>query len=163
MQNCLSKLFKTVVFLLVCNFSTIAQEATIPLSVVCIQDISFGAFFQGNLGGTVRVSHDNTRLLSGDIVELNISGFSHFPAIFELTGNPGSLLSILRASKSALFCSNGGSLSFQSGECSINFPTLIPPSGHIQVSVGGILSIEGSQANPSGNYAGSWEITFIQE
>lgn len=150
-------------FLLVSHLVSEAQESSVPLSVVTLQDINFGAFFQGNSGGTVTVSSDGTRLVSGDIIEANISGFSYYPAIFEVEADPGTLVSILKGSSNSMPGSNGGFISLQVGDADNSFPIMIPPSGRVQVSLGGILTMGNPQANPSGDYTGSLEVTFIQE
>lgn len=146
-------------FLFLSHSHLIAQEPT----VITLQDISFGAFFQGSSGGTVTVYPDGTRLVSGDIIEANISGFSYCPAIFEVEADPGTLISILKGSDTSMPSSNGGSISLQVGDSDISFPIIVPPSGRIQVSMGGILTVGNTQANPSGDYTGSFEVTFIQE
>lgn len=146
-------------FLLVSHLSSTAQ---VP-SVTTYQDISFGAFFQGSSGGTVTISPDGTRLVSGDIIEANISGFSHFPAIFDIVTDPDVLISILKGSDTTLSGSNGGFISIQVGDSDTSFPIIVPPSGSLRVSLGGILTVGNSQANPSGDYTGSFEVTFIQE
>lgn len=139
--------------------TSVAQE----LSVLTLQDISFGALFQSSLGGTVTVLPDGTRSVSGDIIEANISGFSYFPAIFEVEADSGTLISILKGSDTSMSGSNGGSVSLRVGDSDTSFPIIVPPSGLIQISMGGILTVGDSQANPSGNYSGSYEVTFIQE
>lgn len=157
-----NRLFKSIcvsLFLLLSHLATIAQE----LSVLTIQDISFGVFFQGSSGGTVTVSSDGTRLVSGDIIEANISGFSYYPAIFEVGADSGTLISILKGSDTSMSGSNGGSLGLQVGDSDTSFPIIVPSSGRIQVSMGGILTVENPQVNPSGDYTGSFEVTFIQE
>jgi hypothetical protein len=142
---------------------SIAQEPSTPLSVITLQDISFGAFFQGSSGGTVTVLPDGTRLLNGDIIETNISGFSYYPAIFEVEADPGTLISILKGSGTTMPSNNGGFVSLQVGDSDTSFPIIIPLSGRIQVSLGGILTVGNPQDNPSGDYSGSFEVTFIQE
>lgn len=150
-------------FLLLSHLVSVAQEPSVQFAVVTLQDISFGAFFQGNSGGSIIVSSDGTRLLSGDIIEANISGFSYFPAIFEVEADPGMLISILKGSDTSMFGSNGGSLGLQIGDSDTSFPIIAPPLGRIQVIMGGILTVGNPQANPSGDYSGSFEVTFIQE
>ncbi|BAX80061.1 DUF4402 domain-containing protein [Labilibaculum antarcticum] len=148
---------------LLSHLSLVAQEPAVPFSVVTIQDISFGAFFQGSSGGTVTVSPDGTRLLSGDMIVANVSGFSYYPAIYELEAEPGTLVFILKGSDTGMSRSNGGSISLQVGDSEPGFPIIVPPSGRIQVRMGGILTMENPQANSSGDYSGSLEVTFIQE
>jgi len=142
---------------------SIAQESSVPLSVVSLQDISFGAFFQGSSGGTVTISPDGSRLVSGDIIEANISGSSYCPAIFELEADPGTLISILKGTDTSMTGNNGGSVNLQIGDSDTESPIIIPISGRIQVRMGGILTVGNPQTNPSGDYSGSFEVTFIQE
>ncbi|MDM8161063.1 DUF4402 domain-containing protein [Labilibaculum sp. K2S] len=162
-RNRLCKFICGGLLFLLSHLSLIAQEPSVTLSVVTIQNISFGAFFQGSLGGAVTVSPDGTRLFSGDIIEANISGFSYYPAIFEVEADPGMLISIIKGSDTSMSRSNGGSISLQVGVSDPGFPVIVPPSGRIQVSMGGILTVENPQVNPSGDYSGSFEVTFIQE
>lgn len=158
-RNRLLKWICLGLFLFSSHSHLIAQEP----SVVTLQDISFGAFFQGSSGGSVTIYPDGARLVSGDIIVANISGFSYSPAIFEVEADPGTLISILKGSDTSMSGSNGGSIGLQVGDSDTSFPIIVPSSGRIQVSMGGILTVGNSQDNPSGDYTGSLNITFIQE
>ena len=162
-RNRFLKYICACLFLLLGSLSSVAQKPSVPLSVITLEDISFGVFIQGSSGGTVTILPDGTRQLSGDIIETNISGFDPSPAIFELEANPGTLISMLKGSDISMSGSKTGDLSLQVGESDTSFPIIVPPSGHIQVSIGGILTVGNPQANPSGDYSGSLNVTFIQE
>lgn len=90
--------------LLVQSLQVNAQIAVYPL-----QNISFGAFFPGSAGGTLKVANDGSRTATGDIIPMNM-GFLYSPAIFEIEAPPGTVISILKGPDVALTGSNGGSM-----------------------------------------------------
>lgn len=144
------------------HFSAKGQE--VQLSVYTIRNLSFGAFFQGNAGGTVTVSHDGSRSVTGDIIPANM-GFLFYPAIFEVEAAPGTLISILNGADATLTGSNGGSITLRIGESDLGTPfnTTATPPARTQVTIGATLTVGTPQANPSGSYSGTYSVTFINE
>lgn len=134
-----------------------------PISVVSIQGLSFGAFYQSNSGGTVIIYPDGTRSVTGDIVQLSM-GQSYFPASFEIDANPGTLISILGGS-TTLYGSNGGSMYLQVGASSPVSPfvtTAVYPA-RTSVTIGGTLTIGSPVENLPGSYSGTVQVTFMYE
>lgn len=133
-------------------------------SVNCIQNLGFGAFSQGSIGGTVSISSDGSRTVTGSIVPLNL-GVNYFPAIFEIEAPEGTIISIMNGGNVTLAGSNGGSITLQIGSSNpaSPFAITIPPPLKTRVNVGGTLIIGSSAQNPPGNYSGTFSITFNNE
>lgn len=137
-----------------------------PLSVYVnpAQPLSFGAFFQGPMGGSVIIYPDGSRSVTGDVVQANL-GYTFSPALFEVEALPGTLVSILNGPDITLTGSNGGSMRLRLGTSSPNSPFIVPttaPSRTV-VTVGGTLFVGSPQKNPPGSYIGTFNVTFIQE
>ena len=136
-----------------------------PLTVTVnlSSNLSFGAFYQGNAGGSVYIYPDGSRSASGDIVLLGM-GVSFSTGLFDVTAYPGTLVSILSGT-SLLTCINGGVLTLKTGDPSTFFPVIINtmPPASTQVRVGGELIVGNPLANPPGAYSGTFDITFVQE
>jgi len=135
-----------------------------PLQVYNVKDINFGAFVQGISGGTVIVYPNGFRSTTGDILQLNL-GYQFYPSIFEIDVLPGTIISILFGPDAILTGSNGGTLIMHVGgsEPQSPFVTTANPPVRTQVRVGGTLIVGNPQANPPGNYSGSFTVTFNLE
>jgi len=136
-----------------------------PLTVTVnlSSNLSFGAFYQGNAGGSVFIYPDGSRSATGDIVLLGM-GYSFSTALFDVTAYPGTPVSILQGT-SVLTCTNGGVLTLKTGDPSTFYPVIINtmPPASTQVRVGGELIVGNPLANPPGDYTGSFDVTFVQE
>lgn len=137
-----------------------------PLSVTVnlSQNLNFGAFYQGNVGGSVIIYSDGARSSTGDIVLLTM-GYSFSTGLYDVLANPGTLISILNGPDAILTGSNGGSMILQIGETNPSNPfvvTTIPPAT-TQLRVGGVLIVGNPILNPPGNYGGTFDLTFVQE
>ena len=88
-----------IIFLLLPSVVLVAQEPPPrPISVtVTAQGLSFGTFTQGAAGGTVTVTATGTRSATGDVVLLSLTPL-HSAAMYEVVGNPGTLVSLLNGS-----------------------------------------------------------------
>ena len=126
------------------------------------QNLAFGAFYQGASGGTVTVNSAAVRFYGGSVVLLSLGVVSQ--AIFEIVGNPGTVISFLKPITS-LSDGNGHSMSLQIGDTNPASPFVTLNSYPIPtvVYVGGILTVGNPAVNPPGNYIGTFEITFNQE
>jgi hypothetical protein len=151
--------------LLFCYLPAHAQEhPPKPFKVTTFQNLSFGAFFQGLVGGSVIIYPNGSRSVTGDIIQASL-GFSYYPAIFEVEASPGSLLIIQKGPDVLLPGSNGGSMTLHISDTDPASPfinTLTPP-GRTQVRVGATLLVGSPLANPVGSYSGSFLVTFIQQ
>jgi hypothetical protein len=134
------------------------------LVVVTAQGLSFGAFSQGAVGGSLTVSASGVRSSSGDVILLGM-GYTYTPALFEVTGNRGTVVQILNGSDIILTGSNGGTMTLHlegSDPVSPFIINTVPPA-FTMVTIGGTLFVGNPVANPPGNYGGTFTITFIQE
>jgi hypothetical protein len=137
-----------------------------PISIFVnpAQGLIFGAFFQGSTGGTVIISPNGSRSVTGSVVAANL-GFPFSPAIFEVDANPGTLIAIMNGPDVLLSGSNGGTLLLHIGSSSTGSPfvaTATSPA-RTQVRIGGTLTVGNPLANPAGSYSGVFSVTFIQE
>jgi hypothetical protein len=141
-----------------------APPRPISVSVDLSQHLSFGAFYHGNIGGSVIIYPDGSRSSTGDVILLSM-GFTFSTGILEVVGYPGTLVSILNGAPATLSGSNGGSMTINLGGYDPPSPfilTTIPPDA-TQVRVGGTLTVSNPLANPPGNYSGTYDVIFVQE
>ncbi len=164
------RFYKTTFWLLVFMFSLIETKAQenppipVQVEVNTSQFLNFGAFTVGTGVGTVTVNSDGIRTNNGDTFLLNM-GATPSAALFDLTANPGTIIQIQPQSSINLTGTNGGNItlnidSFSTGQTFIT--TASPPLPNA-VYVGGTLSLEGSSANPPGQYNGTFTLTFIHQ
>lgn len=137
-----------------------------PLTVTVnlSQNLNFGAFYQGNIGGSVIIYEDGARSSTGDIVLLTM-GYSFSTGLYDVVANPGTLISILNGPDAILTGSNGGSMILQLGDSDPSNPfimTTTPPSS-TQLRIGGTLIVGNPLMNPAGNYGGTYNVTLVQE
>jgi len=162
------QLFKvlTVILLVVLSLETIAQEPPPrPIEVTLMQNLGFGAFAYGTGGGSVSVSPAGLRSKLNSIILLDL-GISWSNALFRLTGNPGTLISLMSIPDVSLDRSGGGgTMVLHIGETDPVAPFVITtdPPAYMELKIGGTLTVSDSGSNPPGNYGGTFEITFIQE
>jgi hypothetical protein len=155
----------TILFLLFFSLSSMAQEMPPkPVSLYFNQNLSFGAFSPGISGGTVTVNSIGARFATGSVILVS-QGYLYFPAIFELEGNPGTIVHMLGGPDATLVGSNGGSLSLHLGDITPADPIIInvAPPGRLQIRIGGTLTVGGQMANPPGYYNGYFQVMVIQE
>ena len=155
---------KSVFFLLLFGVIIKVPGRAQDFSVYTLQNISFGAFFQGNAGGTIEVSAEGARSVTGDIVPIYL-GIPYYQAIFEIEAPVGTIVSILNNAEVKLPGSNGGLLTWTIGSTNPYSPFIIsvPAPGRTQVQIGGKLKTEGAGSNPAGSYSGTVFITFNHE
>jgi hypothetical protein len=157
-----------------CFISSIAFAQTDPtdslpgdpgaLTIYTVQHMSFGAFSIGNSGGTVVITSNGTRSVTGDVLGLNL-GTTYFQSIFDIDGPQGAIVSILNGSDATLTGSNGGTMMMHIGNSNPSSPFIITVAqpARTQVSIGGTLNVGNSAVNPPGNYSGTFYITFNLE
>lgn len=136
----------------------------LTVTVSLTQTLSFGAFYHFNLGGSVIINSDGSRSSTGDVVLLNM-GYSYSTGLYDLVGNPGTLVSILNGPDAILTGSSGGSMTLQIGNTDPTNPfiiTTLPPVS-TQLRIGGTLLVGNPLANPPGTYSGTFDVTFVQE
>ena len=125
------------------------------------QSLAFGAFYHGPAGGSVSVNPAGTRSSSGSVVLLGM-GYIFSAAMFEIVGNPGTVISLLNGPAVSLPGSNGGSMTL-----SIDLPVPFALSNSYPVptylTIGGTLTVGSSGTNPPGSYSGTFDSIFNQE
>ncbi|MEP6746706.1 MAG: DUF4402 domain-containing protein [Bacteroidota bacterium] len=159
--------FYVSMLLLGCSFSVNAQPPPPrPISVTNnpAQGLFFGAFYQGASGGTVTVLSNGTRSSTGSLALASL-GYTYAAAIFQVDANKGTAISIMNGPDVTLTGSNGGSITLHIGAASTgsSFVTSVIPPTKTQVMIGGTLTVGTPLANPSGNYSGTFSVTFIQQ
>ena len=142
------------------------QHPPAPITVYVnpAEGLYFGAFYQGQSGGTVIMYPDGTRSSTGDIVLLGL-GYNFAPAIFEVEGDPGTRVAILYGPDAVLSGTNGGTMTVHLGNSDPTSPFVItiPPPGRTIVRIGGTLNVGTPLSNPVGSYSGTFSVTFVQE
>jgi hypothetical protein len=162
----LIQLASGLVVLMNLPLSAYAQEMPprpITVTVITTQNLSFGSFAQGTLGGTVTVSSSGMRTPGGNIMLL--SGGSVSPALFDVVANPGTLITISNGPDVTLNGSNGGTLTLHIGSSSTGSPfiTTVARPSPTHVYIGGTLTVGTPAASPPGDYSGSFQVTFVQQ
>ncbi len=150
-------------------FAQISPTDSLPgdpgnISVYTVQNMHFGAFTQGAIGGSVILSATGMRSVTGDVIQLNM-GVTYFQAIFEVEAVVGTVISIMNGPNATLTGSNGGSMSMTIGGSSPGSPFISSqqPPNRTTVNIGGTLSVGSPVSNPPGTYSGTFYITFNQE
>jgi len=137
--------------------------AASQITIFPVQDFNFGAFYQGNSGGTVNISAAGLRSATGSIILLN-TGPAVAQAIFDIEAPPGSNISI-NTSDAILTGSNGGILTLRimGTNPGSPFSTIIQPPGLTRLHLSGSLIIGHQLTSPSGAYQGTFSVTFNRE
>ena len=134
------------------------------ISVYNIQNLNFGAIYQGSGGGTVAVSPSGIRSVTGGVVAINQGG-AVFPAVFEVEAPAGTIVTIQNGPDATLAGSNGGTMTLRLGASVPVSPvtTVITPPGRTQISIGGTLTVGNPVTSKPGNYSGTFSIIFFQQ
>ena len=131
----------------------------ITVTVNMSQSLSFGTFY--HIGpGSVIIDPYGVRSKTGGVVLLS-SGTFPSTALFDVVGNPGTVVSIINGADATL-SGGGGSMILQTGASYPVSPFIITTTP-TQVMIGGTLIVGNTGANPPGSYSGSFEVIFIQE
>jgi hypothetical protein len=158
-------LFCAVFFMLISSDLMAQEDPPRPIIVTATaQSLGFGAFYPGAAGGTVTISPLGARSASGDVVLLNL-GFTFAPALYEIVGNPGTVITLLNGSDVSLPGSNGGSMTLHIGLSDPLAPFVLsaPYPMPTQLRIGGTLTVGNIGANPPGAYTGTFNVTFNQQ
>jgi len=159
-------------FVLFLPATGIGQNMPFPppnqLQVINQRHLSFGSFFTGSIGGTVKIEPDafGTRTTTG-----SVQGFYSDPghsASYVVILIPGRQVSITLQQTVDLTRDGGGMMTMVSGETNHKIPlnTFVTSGGHPfynYVYVGYTLNVGSSSANPPGSYSGSFTVTFNQD
>jgi hypothetical protein len=135
-----------------------------PVQVTTFQNLSFGAIIQGNVGGKVIIDPQGNRTITGDLYAVNL-GYQYYPAIFEIEALPGSIVTLVNGPDVLMNGSNGGTITLHLGASIPASPFInkTSPPFKTQVRIGGELTVGNSLMNPSGDYIGYFQVTFVQQ
>lgn len=161
---CMTTILMVLLFSFNKSYSQTLPPVPFTIHTNPAQGLYFGAFFTGNLGGTVIIYPDGTRAVTGDVIQASL-GYSFAAAIFEVEAEIGTRVGIVNGPDVILTGSNGGSMNLHLGSSLPASPfvsTVAPPSRN-QISVGGTLTVGNILSNPVGSYTGTFSITFVQE
>jgi hypothetical protein len=153
----------SLLLVILCLSANAQEDPPRPLQVTTFQNLSFGAFIQGNVGGKVIIDPQGSRSITGDLIPFGSMGYPYYPAIFEIIAIPGSLINIVFGPDITLVGNNGGTLMLRVDTSLPSSPFINTQSTSTQVRIGGTLSVGNSIANPAGNYIGTFSITFVQQ
>ena len=155
-----------ILFLVPLNQLTAQEMPPRPIHVTAsmTNQLSFGAFYHGSLGGSVIIYPSGMRAATGDVVLLSL-GYIFSAGLFDVYGNPGTVVSLMSGPQSILTGSNGGTMTLQIGDTYPQSPFVLtsPLHSSTQLWVGGTLFMGNALANPPGSYSGTYELIFIQE
>jgi hypothetical protein len=134
------------------------------VSVYNMQNLSFGAMYQGSSGGNVTIAPNGSRTTTGTVILLNF-GSPFYQAIFEMEAPVGTIVSISPAKKANLTGSSGGSMKLRIDNMAPSSPfvTSVPPPGRTRIFIGGTLTVGKTNQTPPGFYNGTFDISFNYE
>ena len=153
-----------ILFVVLSGIANAQEKPPRPIGVTAnmLQGLQFGAFCTGAIGGTVTVTSGGVRSSTGSIILVSL-GYAFTPAMFQVTGNIGTLVTIANGTDVSMTGSNGGSLSLHLESASTGTPFIINTGTAMNVLIGGTLTVGVPGANPPGAYSGTFNVTFIQQ
>jgi hypothetical protein len=140
------------------------QNPKKDIEVRVLSDLAFGSFVTGATNGTVIISPQGNRSVTGTVIGLNLSPTS--AAEFEITtqGRPWLRFNF---TEPAYLYRSGGSESIRITNFITDMPTnpFRSTGGNNPdiIRVGATLNVQNSPLNPPGNYIGTFTVTFIEE
>lgn len=151
-----------VIFIFFAGPLAAQQDPPIPITVSVVENLSFGAFYQGSGGGSVTIDPAGTRTSGGDVVLLGMS-IIFTAAHYTIVGNAGTVISLSFNPINSLTGPGTMSLTLDSSNPVSPFPLMNhkPLLNHLYI--GGTLTVGTPLSNPPGAYSGTFDITFNQE
>lgn len=135
------------------------------LQVYATQELAFGSFFTGASGGTVNITPEGNRTVTGTVTALASSPGS--PAVFDVRLTQGRMVHILFPESASLTRIGGGEsmtvTGFVSDKPGNNFVTTAAHPFVNAIKVGATLHVGNIAENLPGDYAGSFTVTFVRE
>lgn len=132
------------------------------IQVYAIQELAFGSFITGFSGGTVTITPQGNRFVTGTITGLSVSMGS--AALFEVKMVPGRTIHILLPEFAQLTRIGGEEIMTISNFSSDRGNNFVTSSGNPfinPVNIGAVLNV--GAANPPGDYTGTFTVNFMQE
>ena len=143
----------------------LSSSPTSQMEVYVTQQLSFGSFSNGTLGGEITVSPDGSVFVTGSIV--TFPDVAPLPAIFEVRSTPNRMVHIILPTIATLTHVQGKAnmtvTNFTSDKPNNAFVTVKGSPFINPVNIGGKLKVQNSSINPPGNYRGSFSVTFVSE
>ena len=134
----------------------------IAVTVSTLQHLNFGTLIVSGAGGTVTVDYNGTRSSTNEVYIQSLSNSEiPSPALFEVTALRGTLITIVNGPPVNLTGNHGGTISLVLGQSNTGSPFVVRGS-ITEVAIGGTLTIGSLGANPTGDYSGSFTVTFVQ-
>ena len=134
------------------------------VEVLEVQDMSFGSFATGDTGGTIVISPNHNRIVTGTVTGL-VSSFSAAVIRLRIQGN--KMIVNINLPTSAQLVRSGGSETMTITNFISDRPgnSFVTTSGNAtyDVKIGATLNVQNSQINKPGNYQGNFAVTFIRE
>lgn len=154
--------FCLIVCLFVFHSQAKAQEPEQPpkpikVTVDLLRNLNFGTFCYSNSSGKVIIDPNGVRSSLGDIILINSNTSA---ALFYVEAIPGTQITILNG-PDAILSGNRGTMFLKIGDSSPRSP--FTSSGTNAIAIGGILTVGTKDANPPGDYSGTFSVTFVQE
>jgi len=144
---------------------TLSSTPPSKMEVYVTQQLSFGSFSNGTLGGEITISPDGNVFVTGSIV--TFPDVAALPAIFEIRSIPNRMVHIVFPLNTTLTRSPGTETmtvrDFTSDKPNNAFVSIKGNPSINPVNVGGKLKVQNSSLNPPGNYRGNFSVTFVSE
>jgi hypothetical protein len=136
-------------------------EVIPALTATEVSQLNFGRFSPETQGGTILITPEGSRTSTGTVA---LSGGTHNPASFVITGEGGATFSIVLPTGPAVLSNTGSSKTMQVGYWVSNPAsgngTGLLAQGSQEVKVGATLIVGPMEQNPVGIYTGTYAITF---
>ncbi len=137
----------------------------IEVSVSTAQHLNFGTVIPtSNIGGSLYIDHNGSPTPSGDILLLH--SYQCSAALFIVDAEPGVLINIIFPNPDPKLTQSGYYLQMHLGTPNVESMSgfqFITKGKFTYVYVGGILEIGALNANPAGNYSGTFPVIFNQQ
>ncbi|MEP6713762.1 MAG: DUF4402 domain-containing protein [Ferruginibacter sp.] len=146
------------------NLTNPTEKNSEAINITIKQNLQFGVFSQGAGGGTIIISPEGSRSVTGAILPLNF-GLNYFQSVLEVEAPQGSIISIINGPDAVLTGSNGGTMTLQIGKSNPVSPFYLSlgPPAKTALNIGGTLIVGNTSVSPPGTYSGNFYISFILE
>lgn len=155
------RLLSLIVFIMVIMGNSLKAQ----IEVTANQELAFGSFVTGSTGGTVVISPEGNRSVTGTVTGLAFSPVS--AAVFEVSVKGNKRFIHFQFQEPAQLIRSGGSESMTVTNFTSDKPgnSFVTTSGSetYTVNVGATLNVQNSTVNPPGDYNGTFSVTFIRE
>jgi hypothetical protein len=138
-----------------------AAEVIMALTATETASLNFGRFSPETSGGEIRLTPDGQRVASGTVA---LSGGSYNPAVFYLTGQEETAVTIILPIAPAILTNSETGKTMEVGNWDSNpspgTGTGILNQGWLNINLGATLKVGNRNDNPAGKYTGTYSVTF---